>query len=248
VETDVSAPEWLVLVYRVPSEPASKRVAVWRDLKKLGALYLQQCVCILPRLGGVPDALAQIARKIEGLGGESLLLEAPRLSGEDERKVIAEFRELRDKEYAEIVEECETKFVKEIEFERFRANFTFEEAEEIQQDLEKIRRWYDTVKARDWFDAAGSAAVATWLERCAELYAGFEEEVYRHVGGEAAVEPGELNSGARRSADCAARRAETSSRNGTRAGESDRATGDRVVANLPQSLGTVRHHSGRVSS
>jgi hypothetical protein len=33
-----------VLVYRIPSEPASKRVAIWRDLKRTGALYLQQCV------------------------------------------------------------------------------------------------------------------------------------------------------------------------------------------------------------
>jgi hypothetical protein len=172
----------LVLVYRVPSEPASKRVAVWRDLKKLGALYLQQCVCILPGIGGLREALTQLSRKIEGLGGEALLLEVPRLGAEDERRVVAAFRELRDKEYAEIVEECETKFVKEIEFEQFRENYTFEEAEEIQQDLEKIRRWYDTVKARDWFDAPGSAAVAAWLDRCAELYGQFEEEVCRRVG------------------------------------------------------------------
>lgn len=180
--------EWLVLVYRVPSEPASKRVAVWRDLKKLGALYLQQCVCILPRLDRVEASLGQERRKIDGLGGDSTLFEVPRLGAEDERKVIAAFRELRDKEYAEIVEECETKFVKEIEFERFRENYTFEEAEEIQQDLEKIRRWYDTVKARDWFDAAGSAEAARWIERCAELYARFEEDVYQRVGGETAAD------------------------------------------------------------
>lgn len=173
--------EWSVLVYRVPSEPASKRVAIWRDLKKLGALYLQQCVCILPRIDEVREALAQVARKIEGMGGESLLFDVPSLAPEDERRVIASFRELRNKEYAEIVEECETKFVKEIEFERFRENYTFEEAEEIQQDLEKIRRWYDTVKGRDWFDAAGSMEVLAWLDRCAAMFAQFEIDVYRRV-------------------------------------------------------------------
>ena len=173
--------EWSVLVYRVPSEPASKRVAVWRDLKKLGALYLQQCVCILPRIDQVQEALAQVARKIDGMGGELLLFDVPSLSPEDERRVIASFRELRNKEYAEIVEECETKFVKEIEFERFRENYTFEEAEEIQQDLEKIRRWYDTVKARDWFDAAGSVEVLAWLDRCGAMFAQFELDVYHRV-------------------------------------------------------------------
>jgi hypothetical protein len=30
--------QWLVLVYRIPTDPASKRVAIWRDLKRTGAL------------------------------------------------------------------------------------------------------------------------------------------------------------------------------------------------------------------
>lgn len=175
-------PEWLVLVYRVPSEPASRRVAVWRELKRLGALYLQQCVCILPRIDGVAAEIERITRKIGDLDGEFTLFEVPKLRAADEARTIEAFRALRNKEYAEIVEECETKFVKEIEFERFRENYTFEEAEEIQQDLEKIRRWFAVIRERDWFGADGAAGVATWLDRCAELLAGFEEEVYRRAG------------------------------------------------------------------
>lgn len=180
-------PTWLVLVYRVPSEPASKRVGIWRDLKKLGGLYLQQCVCILPHVGGVPEAVAMVTRKIHGLGGEATVFDVPTLRPDDEGRIVDAFRELRNKEYGEIVEECETKFVKEIEFERFRENYSFEEAEEIQQDLEKIRRWYDAVRERDWFGATRAAEVASWLERCAELFNQFEEEVYRRVGGEGAA-------------------------------------------------------------
>jgi len=183
-ESDLGAPQWVVLVYRVPSEPASKRVSVWRELRRLGALYLQQCVCIFPRIDGVGAAVQQVTHKIASQGGEFTLFEVPNLSREDETKIVEGFRSLRDKEYAEIVEECETKFVKEIEFERFRENFTYEEAEEIQQDLEKIRRWYETVKARDWFGADGSAGAAAWIERCAELYSHFEEDVYRRVDGD----------------------------------------------------------------
>src|SRR5437763_1155981 len=44
-----TASGWILLIYRVPSEPSSSRVSVWRDLKRTGALYLQQCVCIVPR-------------------------------------------------------------------------------------------------------------------------------------------------------------------------------------------------------
>jgi len=178
-----SAPlSWRVLIYRVPTEPASKRVGVWRDLKRLGALYLQQCACTFPDLPGVTDAVNQVAAKIPALGGETFLLEVPRLEPADEARIVDSFRALRASEYAEIIEECETKFVKEIEFEHFRQNYTFEEAEEIEQDLEKIRHWFDRVRGRDWFAAQRRDEVEAWLVRCQGLLAQFEEEVYRRTG------------------------------------------------------------------
>ena len=173
---------WRVLIYRVPTEPASKRVAVWRDLKRLGALYLQQCACIFPAIPGLNNEVNDIAAKIPALGGETFLLEVPRLQPEDETRIIESFRAQRTSEYAEIIEECETKFVKEIEFEHFRQNYTFEEAEEIEQDLEKIRRWFERVLERDWFKADRRDEVETWLGRCQGLLAKFEEEVYRRSG------------------------------------------------------------------
>ena len=173
---------WILVVYRVPTEPASRRVAIWRDLKRLGALYLQQCVCILPRLQPAQGELERIIAKIPTLGGECTRFDIPTMPAAEEEKIIAAFRALRDKEYAEIVEECSTKFVKEIEFEHFRQNYSFEEAEEIGQDLEKIRRWYDKIVARDWFGATGRGAVETWIARCQELLNDFEQEVYRRSG------------------------------------------------------------------
>ncbi len=173
---------WRVLIYRVPTEPASKRVAVWRDLKRLGALYLQQCACIFPDIPGVTDEVNQVAAKIPALGGETFLLDVPKLQPEDEARIIEAFRAQRASEYAEIIEECETKFVKEIEFEHFRQNYTFEEAEEIEQDLDKIRRWFERVRDRDWFKAERRDEVETWLGKCQGLLARFEEEVYRRKG------------------------------------------------------------------
>lgn len=169
---------WLLLVYRVPSEPARKRVAVWRDLKRLGGLYLQQCVCILPKRPELSEDVEQIGEKITGFDGEFSLFEVPRLRAADEAKIVDAFRRLRDKEYQEIVEECETKFVREVEFEHFRQNYTFGEAEEISQDLEKIRRWFERVVERDWFSAPGRTEVEGWIARCEELLTGFEHEVY----------------------------------------------------------------------
>jgi len=168
---------WRLLIYRVPTEPASKRVGVWRDLRRLGGLYLQQCVCIFPDLPAVTTQVNKVAAKIPALGGETFLLEVPKLEPDEEQRIVAAFRDQRMKEYAEIIEECETKFVKEIEFERFRENYTYEEAEEIEQDLEKIRRWFDQVRQRDWFKAPRRDEVETWLARCQALLSAFEEDV-----------------------------------------------------------------------
>src|SRR3569833_4481622 len=109
------------------------------------SLYLQQCVCILPRLDSIAGPLQRLTERIVSLEGEFTLFDVPTLKPADEVRIRQAFRDLRNKEYAEIVEECETKFVKEVEFEHFRQNYTFEEAEEIEQDLEKIQRWFSTV-------------------------------------------------------------------------------------------------------
>ena len=178
--------EWTLLVYRVPTEPASGRVSIWRDLKQMGALYLQQCVCILPTRDDLAPKLEKVSAKILELGGERWRFSLPSVETDDEARLIENFRTLRNKEYAEIVEECETKFVKEIEFEHFRQNYSFEETEEITQDLDKIKRWFARVVERDWFDADGKGEVERWIVQCEELLTTFEEEVYRRKGDDSA--------------------------------------------------------------
>lgn len=172
---------WTVLIYRVPTDPASGRVGVWRELKQLGALYLQQCVCIVPSRTDLVDQIHRLTGRIDALGGSSWILEVPAIEPDQERRLIDAFRALRDREYAEIIEECETRFVKEVEFEHFRQNYTFEEFEEIEQDLDKIRRWYERIRHRDWFDSSGRAAVEERIAHCQTLLGAFEEEVYRRA-------------------------------------------------------------------
>ena len=184
-----SVHDWLLLVYRVPSEPSNNRVSVWRELKRLGALYLQQCVCIVPALPVCEEGVGSAVRRIETLGGSHNLFRIRDLEPAERDALVNGFRELSGKEYAEIVEECRTKFVKEIEFERFRENYTYEEAEEIREDLEKIRRWYDRVVERDWFNAGQRKAVAAELKECERLLEAFEEEVYRRAGEDQAAFP-----------------------------------------------------------
>jgi hypothetical protein len=175
---------WLLLVYKVPPEPSSVRVAVWRQLKRLGGLYVQQAACILPWRPETDAGVEKVCRNIQSLGGTYHCFRFGRQSDVEEAALVGSFQDMTAREYAEIVEECETKFVKEIEFERFRNNFTFEEAEEIRQDLEKIRRWYAKITDRDWFGAPGRDDVAAWLDKCEHLLEAFEEEVFERTAGD----------------------------------------------------------------
>jgi hypothetical protein len=128
--------------------------------------------------------MKRVRTRIVDLDGSSWYFKAPPLPEDEQIALVQTFQQSSLKEYAEIVEECETKFVKEIEFERFRGNYTFEEAEEIRQDLEKLRRWFEKVKARDWFAAPGRDDVTVWLEKCNVLLEEFEEDVYQLTKGE----------------------------------------------------------------
>jgi hypothetical protein len=175
---------WLLLIYRVPNDSSRARVSVWRQLKRLGALYVQQAVCVLPDHDDIRRSLGRIRERIDELGGSSIFLTLTDVPDEARDQFVDGLRGQSAKEYAEIIEECDTKFVKEIEFERYRDNYTFEEAEEIRQDLEKLRRWLNKIEARDWMAADGRDLARRKVAECEELLEGFEADVYQKTVGE----------------------------------------------------------------
>lgn len=169
---------FLLLVYRMPHHPAAARVAVWRSLKKVGAVYPQQSVCVVPDQAAITRELQPILGKIEDAGGEYHLLPLANLPDAEVGKLVALFLDQSAKHYQEIVENCEVNFTKEIEFETFRQNFTYEEAEEIRTEYEKIVSWFRRVRQRDWFGAPNRVEAEHWLERCERLLEEFETKVY----------------------------------------------------------------------
>ena len=96
---------WLVLIYRVPSEPSRLRSAVWRRLKSLGAIYLQNSAAALPASVGNERALRKLRSQILDMEGTAALLACRVLAGEQE--VRATFQAARNDEYEEIVNRCE---------------------------------------------------------------------------------------------------------------------------------------------
>jgi hypothetical protein len=166
------------LVYRMPAKPTAGRVAVWRSLKKAGAVYLQDSVCVLPDTDALRVELEGVLKRIDESGGSYHLLPVADLPAEEQEKLVQLFVDQSSKHYAEIVEDCEVNFVKEIEFENFRKNYTYEEAEEIRMEFEKICTWFDRVQERDWFGAPNQEDARTWLQRCEAMLEDFEQTVF----------------------------------------------------------------------
>ena len=166
---------WLLLVYRVPSEPTRLRSAVWRRLKSLGAIYLQNSAAALPEGLGAERALRKLRSEILDMGGTAVLLSCAVLAGAQD--VHAAFQAARDDEYEEIVDRCED-FLAQVQKEHVAGHYTFAELEENEVDLEKLQRWLDRVRQRDVFGAGGRQAAEQALERCAGSLEEYAARVY----------------------------------------------------------------------
>jgi hypothetical protein len=174
--------KFLVLAYRMPPKPTASRVAVWRALKKSGAVYIQDSVCVLPDTASIRRELAPVLARIDAAEGRYHLLPLRSAPPEEHAKLVDLFVEQSAQHYREIIENCEVNFVKEIEFEVFRENFTYEEAEEIRMEFEKIVTWFDRVTARDWFGAPNRGEADAWIRRCEQLLEEFETRVFQGQG------------------------------------------------------------------
>ncbi len=172
---------WIVLIYRIKSESSARRTYVWRQLRQLGAVYLQQAVALLPDRPELRVELDRLGQRIRAEGGEASLLETVSPGPAWEEELVARFNAARDAEYEEIVESVE-RFEDEIRRESRKRRFRFAELEEGEADWEKLRRWFARLSERDFFGAAGRPAAEQALARSRALLDGFTLEVYRHEG------------------------------------------------------------------
>jgi DNA-binding transcriptional regulator PaaX len=157
--------KWLLLTYKVPAEPTSKRMALWRRLKALGAVYLQNGVCLLPKTD-------DHVRKLKVLENDIASLD--RLQ---EDKVIARFKADRDDQYRELLGRCqdfEAEIAKEIAIQKF----TYAELDEEETDLKKLQTWFEKIRKLDFYDAPLAATAAERLKQCEALLDSYAKQVY----------------------------------------------------------------------
>jgi hypothetical protein len=120
---------WILLAYNVPRQPSAGRVYVWRKLKQLGALLLQDAVWALPATPQTMEHFQWLASEIVELKGEATLWEATLLARGQEEELVRRFGAAVERGYREILHGLRNK----------------------QPDISGLSRRYQQLAAQDYF-------------------------------------------------------------------------------------------------
>jgi hypothetical protein len=168
---------WKLITYRLPAEPSRHRVAVWRELRRLGAVALQQGTWAVPDGEPFDAGFAQVVQTIRTAGGEPVVLAV----AEEEASTAqleALFTAQREAEWAEFLSDC-GKYENELAGEVAKGKLTLAELDEEEHSLDRLRRWYRAIRARDLFGAPGAEGAERRLKECADALEAFAEQVYQ---------------------------------------------------------------------
>lgn len=172
---------WTVLILRLPSEPSRHRVAVWRELRRVGAIQLGQGSWALP---AAPAFVAVVSKIVDLVGeheGEVLSLIASPTDDASRVRIRALYDEARRAEWTEFESEC-GKCLAELEREIRTQKFTLAELDEEEQNVDRLRRWHRELAARDLFVSVPVDQTERQLDACAAQLDRFTTLVYSEVG------------------------------------------------------------------
>ena len=160
---------WVVLIVRLPSEPSRHRVAVWRELRRVGAIQLGQGSWALPAVPAYADIVANVVELVGRHEGEVLTLNS--VAGDDVTadRIRGLYDDARRAEWTEFESEC-GKCLAELQREIVNEKFTLAELDEEEQNVDRLRRWSRELRLRDVFNSVPVEATQTQLDGCvAEL-------------------------------------------------------------------------------
>src|ERR1044071_3531766 len=90
---------WLLLLVRLPATHSTEGVAIWRKLKKSGAIQIQTSTYILPDCPPRYETFQWLTQHIRDSGGDATLVRAREIEGLSNERLIELFNAARDKEY-----------------------------------------------------------------------------------------------------------------------------------------------------
>jgi hypothetical protein len=171
---------WLVLIIRLPAGPSRHRVAIWRELRHLGALALAPGTWAVPATPAFQPGIQRVGELAHRADGKILVLDADPHDETTSTLLVAEFTAARQEEWAEFVADCD-KYEAELAKEQRKGKLTLAELEEEEHSLERLRRWWRDLKARDALALPEASQAEQHLKRCEQLLDAYAEQVYRAV-------------------------------------------------------------------
>jgi DNA segregation ATPase FtsK/SpoIIIE-like protein len=132
--------EWALLSYRLPREPSSPRVALWRRLKRLGVAQISDGLVALPADARTREQLEWAAEEAVEQGGTASVWLARPASAIQERELATEMAADRAAEY--------------LELEAAARQALTEVSDQQRKTLIKLRRTLREVHRRDFFPPA----------------------------------------------------------------------------------------------
>ena len=121
--------KWLLMTYKIQREPTAGRVYVWRKMKQLGAVAVQDAVWVLPATARTQEQFQWLATEITELGGEATFWLADMLYESCDHSLRQQFERPVEQTYREILAALKRK----------------------DRDLAALSRRYQQVLARDYF-------------------------------------------------------------------------------------------------
>jgi len=129
--------QWVLLAYRLPREPSTPRIALWRKLKRLGAVQVLDGLVALPLDSRNREQLEWLADAITDAAGEATIWVGELGSAAQERELAARMSEAIAHEYRVVIEEAEA--------------LAAQASGQERRSLARLRRELRRIRARDYF-------------------------------------------------------------------------------------------------
>jgi hypothetical protein len=137
---------------------------------------LQQGTWAIPPGENFDEGLVRVIETINDGGGHPMVLT---IADEEASEIQLEelFNEEREAEWVEFLGDC-GKFDAELDSEVAKGKLTLAELDEEEESLERLRRWYRSIRSRDLFGAPSGPEAERRLKECAEALEQYAVLVY----------------------------------------------------------------------